>query len=107
MTGLFYASNAYAVDSDPEIEIVGTKGTARYAYKKLLLNGECIAEDRIAQNGKSYWGNGHTALLQDYYDQGHYFSMIDLKNTMNTLFGICESAAHGNRIVEIPKDVKR
>ncbi len=92
MTGLFYASNAYAVDSDPEIEIVGTKGIARYAYKKLLLNGECIAEDMMTQNGKPYWGNGHMALMQDYYDQGHYFSAADIKNTMDTLFGVYKSA---------------
>lgn len=100
-TGLFYAANTYAVDSDPEIEIAGTKGIARYAYKKLLLNGELIAEDALATNGKAYWGNGHTALLKNYYDKGQYFSATDIKNTMYTLYGIYDSAKHDNRIVKL------
>ncbi len=92
--GLFYATNTYAVNSDPEIEIIGTKAIARYAYKKLFVNGELAAEDIMATNGKDYWGNGHTALLQDYYDNGHYFSVADIKNTMYTLFSIYDSAYH-------------
>ncbi len=92
--GLFYATNTYAIDSDPEIEIVGTNAIARYAYKKLTLNGTLVAEDALTTNGKTYWGNGHTELFKDYYENEHFFTPYDVKNTMHTVFAIYESAYH-------------
>ncbi len=99
--GLFYATNTYAVNSDPEIEIVGTKAVAKYAYKKLTLNGKFITEDVMATNGKAYWGNGHTELFRDYYENHHFFSAHDMKNTMRTVFGMYESAYKNSAAVRI------
>ncbi len=101
MPGLFYATNTYALNSAPEVEVVGSKKTVRYAYQKLFVDGELMAQDLQMVNGKSYWGNGHTALFEDYYVNNHFFKPQDIKNTMRTLFGIYQSAYHNNALVYI------
>ncbi len=90
--GLFYASNCYVTDTPAEIEVVGTKAIARYAYKKLFLDGKVVAEDGNALTDKDYWGYGHYTLLRDFYEKGRFFSPGDIRDTMDTLFGIYESA---------------
>ncbi len=91
-TGLLYASNAYCTNTPMEIEVVGTKATARYLYKKLMVNGSIVADDVSSADGQEYWGGGHYLLLEDYYEKGQYFSPNHIKPTMDALFGIYESA---------------
>ncbi len=90
--GLFYASNGYCVNSPIELEVVGTKATARYIYGQLFLNGCKVADDHSSSEGQNYWGNGHYALLLDYYKNGIYQSPHDILPTMQTLFSIYRSA---------------
>lgn len=97
--GLFFATNAYPVNTAPEIEIVYEKGTARYSYGKLAVDGVIAAEDTKPEIGKDYWGTGHSGLLKNYYDKDVFFSPHNAKNTMYTLFAMYESAKSGGKNV--------
>ncbi len=101
--GLLYASNGYAADSPMDIEVVGSKATARYVYKKLFVNCELVADDDSPLTEKEYWGCGHEALLRDYYAHGRCFTPGDIDNSMRTLFAIYESAAGSGKEIRIPK----
>ncbi len=90
--GIFFATNAYSENSNPFFEVVFEKGIARYMDKKLWVNGMLLAEDEAASAGKAYWGNSHTSLLKNYYDEGKYFTVADTKATMKTVFAMYESA---------------
>lgn len=98
--GIFYATNAYGTDSPPEIEVVGSKATARYAYNRLSINGEVVMQDAPPNSGKGYWGRGHETLINDYYTKNKFFSPEDVANSMYTLFGIYDSAkSEGKEII--------
>ncbi len=100
-SGLFYATNAYGVNSVPELEITFENGTAYYKNNKLFLNNECIAENLPTKLGKTYWGNGHESLIKNYYDENIFFSPFDVKNTMYTLFAIYDSAKNNAKSVNV------
>ncbi len=91
--GIFYATNAYEETSDVFLEIMFEKGTVRYIDKQLWLSGKCIERDEVQTPGKAYWGSGHCELLRRYYEENEYFSIDDVKNTMETVYAIYE----GNR----------
>lgn len=99
--GLFFATNAYPVNTAPEIEIVYEKGTAKYSYGQLSVNGTAMANDLKPSIGKDYWGSGHAGLLKNYYDKGFFFSPYDAKNTMYTLFAMYESAKENGKNINI------
>ncbi len=101
ITGLFYATNAYGVNTPAEIEVVGSKATARYAYQKLFIDGQPVCDDAVSISGQAYWGAGHYTALKDYYEHGHFFSPRDIENSMRTLFAIYESAAHGSAVIRL------
>lgn len=61
----------------------------------LSLDGKVLCEDSSEYMGKSYWGNGHTRTLVDYYSDSK-FSLEDIKDIMNLMFGIYESAEQGS-----------
>lgn len=98
--GIFFATNAYAQNSDPLFEVVFEKGTARYMDKKLWINGALAEEDTQPSVGKSYWGSSHRILLKRYYDENCYFSVADAKATMETVFAMYESASKGAGILK-------
>ena len=98
--GLFFATNAYPVNTAPEIEIVYEKGIAKYSYGKLTIDGVIVAEDMKPDIGKDYWGTGHSGLLKNYYDQNFFFSPYNAKNTMYTLFAMYESAKTGGKNIK-------
>lgn len=95
--GIFFATNAYPVNSDPLFEVVFENGVARYTDKKLWVNGQLIAEDASPTIGKAYWGSGHEALLKRYYDGHEYFTIMDALNTMETMFAMYDSAKNGGK----------
>ena len=70
---------------------------------KLYLNGVTLETDSKPTIGKDYWGNSHEALIKRYYDDGEYFSLRDIKNTMKTMFAIYESAKNGGIKISISK----
>ncbi len=90
--GLFFATNAYSVNSAMDIEIVFEKGNVRYMNGRLFVNNEIVASDKASTAGKSYWGAGHRNIIKNFYDKGMYYSISDAKNTMNTIFAMYESA---------------
>ncbi len=92
INGVFFATNSYGDNSAPEIEIVFEKGKARYSEYRLFVNGELVEEDEKACGGKAYWGNGHEKLIANYYDNNKFFGLVDVKNTMRTVFAMYESA---------------
>lgn len=100
-TGLFFATNAYANSTPPEIEIVFEKGIALYQKGKLYLNDQLICEDITATGEKAYWGLGHQGLISDFYDEGKYFGLESARNTMYTMFAMYESAAKASCPVEV------
>lgn len=95
--GVFFATNAYGINSAPEFELVFEKGVVRYAEGKLFVDGAIIREDVPSYGGKAYWGTGHERLIADFYDKNEYFSIYDVKNTMDTLFAMYESAKSGGK----------
>lgn len=97
--GVFFATNAFVMDSAPVFEILFEKGVAKYTEGKLFLNGEVVAEDSKPEIGKAYWGSGHAALIKRFYDCGKYFSLNEVKNTMYTMFAIYESAQNDTKTI--------
>ena len=95
--GVFFASNAYGVNSSPMFEVVFEKGTLRYEDRKLYQNGKLIQEDEQPTMGKGYWGKGHAGLIQDFYDRGIFFSPKDVKITMDCVFAMYDSARLGGK----------
>lgn len=96
-TGVFFATNAYGGNSAPEFEVIFEKGIVRYAQGKLFVDGAIIREDVLSTGGKAYWGTGHERLIANYYDENKYFSILDVKNTMDTLFAMYESARENGK----------
>ena len=90
--GIFFATNAYGVNSAPLFEVVFEKGVARYIDKQLWVDGQLLAEDARALVGKDYWGSGHARLIKRYYDEKKYFNVFDAKNTMETVFAMYDQA---------------
>jgi len=90
--GIFFATNAYAQNSSPLFEVAFEKGIVRYEDLKLIMNGQVLAEDVAATEGKAYWGSGHAGLFKRFYEDQQYFNVYDVKNTMETVFAIYESA---------------
>lgn len=72
-TGLFYATNCYAADAPVEIEIVcenmllRLSGDLTVKYKD--KEAEHFHDVDSKTGGKSYWGCGHAALIEDYYSK--------------------------------------
>lgn len=93
--GIFFATNAYAENSAPFLEVLFEKGTVRYIDKQLWLNGQLLVEDDVLPVGKSYWGSSHAELIKNYYDEQKYFNVWDAKNTMETVFAMYDSALNG------------
>ncbi|UQZ36624.1 gfo/Idh/MocA family oxidoreductase [Paenibacillus sp. PK3_47] len=71
--GLFYATNAYLVNSPVELELVFEKGALHQRRDRLYLwkDGQetLLCEPyEVSSNGKAYWGSGHQKLIRDYYN---------------------------------------
>ena len=101
VNGVFFATNAYGDNTYPLFEVVFEKGIVRYIDSKLYRDGELIEEDDLPRVGKSYWGSSHEALISKYYDEGEYNSPQTIKNTMNTVFAMYESAKNNSKKIEI------
>ena len=96
VTGIFFATNAYSENSSPFFEVSFENGIARYTDRKLWINDILVAEDDTYNIGKTYWGNGHVALFQKYYDENKYISIKDTISTMETVFELYEKANLNN-----------
>ncbi len=100
--GVFFASNAYGVNASVMFEVVFEKGTLRYEDEKLFRDGVLIGEDEtVTTVGKRYWGASHIRLIRDFYDRGVYFSVWDVKPTMDCVFAVYDSARLGGKEIRI------
>lgn len=73
VNAVFYATLAYADNSDVFIDVSLENGKLRIEGEKLFVtdaNG-CISEATIkadtVYHGQHYWGSGHSSLINDYY----------------------------------------
>ena len=97
-TGIFYATNAYADNSAAQLEIEFEKARLSYIDRKLFVNGECVCEDGDGFIGKKYWGKGHANTINEFYTGKSKLTLADIKNTMDAMFAIYESAECGKPI---------
>lgn len=98
---VMFATNAYGKDKLPEFEAVFEKGIVKYEDATLYVDGKPVETDKKRDGAKSYWGIGHKALFKNYYEKCEYYSPLDIKNTMYTLFAMYESAKENGKEIEI------
>lgn len=73
VTAVFYATLAYAENSEVFIEISLEKGKLRIEGEKLFVidsNGnftKAASKPDIVYHGQHYWGSGHSVLINDFY----------------------------------------
>lgn len=73
VTAVFYATLAYAENSEVFIEISLEKGKLRLEGEKLYSIGadgkltEVTERPDAVYHGQRYWGSGHSVLIDDYY----------------------------------------
>lgn len=91
-TGIFYATNAYGVNSKPQIELEFENAIFQYVDNSLYRNKEFICKNDLKYSGKDYWGSGHGRLFYDLYVNEKAFTVEDVKNSMQTMFAIYDSA---------------
>lgn len=74
VTAVLYATTAYTENSDVFIEILTENGKLRLEGEKLFVldvsgkTTEIQCDSEIVYHGESYWGSGHSALINDFYD---------------------------------------
>lgn len=93
--GIFYATNAYAKNSSVQLELEFDNASFRYVDGELYRNKELICRDERKFIGKSYWGCGHKSVFYDLYMNHKAFTVGDVKNTMQTMFAMYDSAETG------------
>lgn len=73
VTAVFYATLAYAENSEVFVEIVLEKGKLRIEGEKLFVideNGnftKAASKPDAVYHGRHYWGSGHSVLIKDFY----------------------------------------
>lgn len=107
--GIFYATNCYTTNSSVEIEVHCEKGILK------LCNGELVIEHDGEQNRvidencthakyKSYWGNSHAVLIEEFYrgilekDPGAFISVEEGMESLKIIDAIYKSSSTGNKI---------
>lgn len=70
--GLFYATNCYVDNSPVEIEVLFEKGALRLINNTLYLQTkksfELLAEEKVTESVKNYFGVSHGELIQNFYN---------------------------------------
>lgn len=66
-----FATNAHHTNTDVELEVTGRDGSVRLAGGEAWLTdgsgGRLIATDTQAGGERSYWGKGHSLLINDFH----------------------------------------
>ena len=91
--GIYFATNAWCENAPVMIEIAAEKGTLRIDGDDLSITKDGKTEmlhfDMPTPVGKSYWGSGHFACIQDYYrclEQG-----LPFRNNMQGIRTVIET----------------
>lgn len=101
----FYASNGYATDAPVILELAFEKGRVTLIDQTIqiyLKDGDTKTIEVHQEKdgiGKSYWGKGHLACIQDFYRSIRRRSPFEndlsgIKNTLYTTMKIYQSAKH-------------
>ena len=96
--GIFFATNAYPLNSGVQFEMEFENKSFLYYNGALYSDGELICADADKAVGKIYWGNGHARTLKDCYTGGSKLCADDVKDTMYTMFAMYESANKGEAV---------
>ncbi len=96
--GIFFATNAYPVNSGVQLELEFENKSFVYYNGTLFADGELIVTDSEKAVGKIYWGNGHVRTLKDCYINGSKLCIDDIKDTMDAMFAIYKSAKTGEAV---------
>ena len=106
-TGVFYLTNAFGADDPVELDLVFENATVRLK-KDLSIQyadgtEEHMDDQSLVSGAKGYWGNGHNALIRDYYaclSESRPFPIDgpEAAKIIKVLDAIYHSAATGNRI---------
>ncbi len=104
---LFFGSNCYPINISNVIEVHCENGSLRYTRGELVLTrdevDEVLEKDTKVQIGKDYWGGGHYKVINEFYKlletgEGEIISLVDVKNTMKTVFALYKSSKINERI---------
>jgi predicted dehydrogenase len=107
-TGLFYATNANAVNSSVELQAVFEQG--KFTIKDSILTKvndndkkEEVMEDTKLPGTKFYYGASHTKLINQFYscvkdNKGDYVHAKDALNSIKIIDAIRESSASSKKI---------
>ncbi len=109
ITAMMYATTAYAENSDVFIEIAFENGKLRFEGDRLYTvskNGniaEACESPEAVYHGQSYWGVGHSILINDYYDclkTGRKFGIDAFEggNAAKLVFASYESSEKGESV---------
>ncbi len=104
----FYATTAYVADAPVFLELVCEYGFVRLEgtsvwYQKAEDEEPVIwRAPKTAIPGKAYWGNGHQACIQDFYDclesgRAYANDLGSAENTFYTMMDIYDSARNEER----------
>ncbi|MBQ6951356.1 MAG: Gfo/Idh/MocA family oxidoreductase [Clostridia bacterium] len=97
--GIYFATNAWCDNTPVMIEIAAEKGTLRIDGDDLFITRDGQTEklpfDMPTPVGKSYWGSGHFACIEDYYrclEQGKPFrnNMDGIRTVIETMLTMYE-----------------
>lgn len=91
-TGIFYATNAYGKNSKPQLEMEFEHASFQYINGELYQDKQFVCGDDHKFCCKDYWGSGHGRLFYDLYANQKAYTVEDVKNTMQTMFAMYESA---------------
>lgn len=109
VTAVFYATLAYAENSEVFIEITLEKGKLRLEGEKLYTIGgngkltEITERPDTVYHGQRYWGSGHSVLIDDFYyclKSGDKFEIdaVEGGRAAQIVAACYESSKHGNTI---------
>lgn len=97
----YYATNGYSSFLPVRLELQFENALLRYAdnmlYKITEDNAEVVAKNSDAYGGKKDWGDGHTAVINSFYNGGKYPTLNDVKNSMTALYKFYESAKNDGK----------
>jgi Predicted dehydrogenases and related proteins len=101
-TVVFYATTAHCINSIPLIEVSCENVTIRLEEPRVTLfyrsgQFEVISVEDNEALGKEYWGNGHKACVNTYYEaikeeQKLPITLTDVKDTMGLMLSMYKSA---------------
>ena len=105
MTGCLYCTNAYPPSGTFRVELSFENAVLRYADNRLYRIAEkveIVTCDDTNAPGKSYWGNGHRTVIDDFYKAlscgGEFIGLQSAIRTTRAMLASYESAKQNKKI---------